>query len=694
VRHFFRAFSYCAVSVCCAGFGIVVSQSPSFAAGPAYAWNGCYVGAQAGVATSGSHWGYTNSNAYTATGNTDPQLVSGANFSDNRGVIGLQGGCNRALADYWVAGIEGSWFTNPMNLDRDNNFIPFPQDPDFNYREIITTKIQSVFSITGRLGVASSADWLLYGKGGYAAARIDTAGRVSPQFYPPVFDFETRAWHSGWTAGLGVEYRLMKNVTIGAEYNYYSFGTVAHSGAITATDFDANGNPRPASPVNHDVNASVQTLMARVNFRLGEDGSDANAGPFAAYAAYLKAPPAPQPAAAEYSAFLQNELRYNSWSGTRGTNVFDASPGKGYQVYSPTSIGIDYAMPSEYKIETRLKGGYVYSSHNTANQIARYDGPVDTQASVNLTLLNFEKIQPQLGVALNLPTGNAFLPNNQRFARMDPDLVDVGSYGVGLNVNPTAGFTMGLNENTAVSLAAGYAWQGDFQREAVSLALTPNGLFRVDRFDIRSRVDPGDTFTANGNISTTVGNLVLAASFAYMAETRIVIDGVAGGRTGARFTSNTVASYKFDDFWSLAINVSWNFAEKNKVVDAFGFYVTEPQNSNSHVVIGSIEPTYRVSDKLRFGVNYSFLYRNANYYDQLQDQFIPAKQKHSAGASATYSLTPAADLTLTVAHAWIKQEDSAFLATTFVPPPTVFAFQPPMLSYQSWTASIKTTLTF
>jgi hypothetical protein len=179
-----------------------------------------------------------------------------------------------------------------------------------------------------------------------------------------------------------------------------------------------------------------------------------------------------------------------------------------------------------------------------------------------------------------------------------------------------------------------------------------------------------------------------------MAETRIVIDGVTGSRNGARFTSNAAATYKFDDFWSLAINVSWNFAEKNKIVDGFGVYVTEPRNSNSHVVIGSIEPTYRVSDKLRLGVNYSFLYRNANYYDQLQDQFVPAKQKHSAGASATYSLTSAADLTLTVAHAWIRQDDSALLATTLVPPPPAFSFQPPMLNYQSWTASIKTTLTF
>lgn len=48
---------------------------------------------------------------------------------------------------------------------------------------------------------------------------------------------------------------------------------------------------------------------------------------------------------------------------------------------------------------------------------------------------------------------------------MDPDLVDVGSFGAGFNVNPTAGVIFAVSENTAVSVSAGYAWLGDFTRE-------------------------------------------------------------------------------------------------------------------------------------------------------------------------------------------------------------------------------------
>jgi opacity protein-like surface antigen len=62
-----------------------------------------------------------------------------------------------------------------MNHDTNNNFIPFPQDPEFNFREILTTKIQSAFAITGRLGYSVSPNWLVYVKGGYAIGEIKTS---------------------------------------------------------------------------------------------------------------------------------------------------------------------------------------------------------------------------------------------------------------------------------------------------------------------------------------------------------------------------------------------------------------------------------------------------------------------------------------------------------------------------------------
>jgi len=671
--------------------------APSYAAGPAYSWSSCYVGAEAGAATSTSRWAYTNSNVYSSTGNLEPQLISGANFNDNRGVIGMQAGCNRAIADYWLVGIEGAWFSNPMNNRNDNRgFNPFPADWGAN--EAITTNIQSVLSLTGRLGVAATPDWLLYAKGGYAAARIETSGTVSPNFFldSQLGDFATAAWHGGWTAGAGVEYRLFRNVTIGVEYDYYRFANVAHSGITGLTDFE-NGVAVLGSSIDHRVNADVQTLMARVNFAFDTGPSAGDTGPNAAYAAYVKAPPlaaAPNP----WSAFTSNEVKYASWTGTRGANVFAPDRGAGYQVYSPTTIGIDYNMPSEFKLETRLRGGYVYTAQNTPGQQARYEGPVDTQAAFNLTFLNFDSIQPLLGLTLNLPTGNSYLPANQRFTRMDPDLVEVGSYGVGFNVNPTAGFTFGLNETTAVSLSAGYTWQGNFTREGINMFAMPNPNTPppenviVSAFDLQQKIHPGDAFTANGNISSKFGNLFLITSFAYMGSTRASIDGFATGKTGPNFTVNGAANYQIDDRWALSTNVSWSFVEKNEVPDGLGLngLVPELRNSNSNVVIGSIEPSFMATDRLRLATNYSFLYRDRNYYDPLQELFVPAKQKHTVGGSVTYAATPTSTVTLRGSHAWVRQDDGPFVPAENA----VLALQPPMLKYEVWAASVAANINY
>lgn len=674
-----------------AGWTLAVPTSAF--AGPAEAWSNCYVGAQAGAATSSARWDFRNSNFYNSTGNTDPQLISGAGFNDTRGIVGLQGGCNRAIGEWWVVGIEGAWFSNPLN---EHNFKPgyFPDPTNTINREVLTTNIQSVMSLTGRVGVAPSADWLLYLKGGYAAARIETEGRVTPQLSVSNLDFVTTNWHSGWTAGAGVEYRLFRNITVGLEYDYYKFASVTHSGGITALDIFPGGT-RPANPVLHDVNASVQTLMGRINIGLGDPMVDSS--PRAAYAAYLKAPPIAAPAG-NFSGFVTTEVRGSGWNGSRGANVFAPDAGKGAQVYSPTTIGIDYLMPSQYKFETRIKSGYVYSAQNTPGQVGRYEGPVDTQAAFNLTILSYDSFRPLFGLNLNLPTGNTYLPYSQRFTRMDPDLVDVGSYGTGFNVNPTAGLVFGIDEHTAVSLSAGWTWQGPFTKEGINEVQVPNPApppvnIVLATFDLKQRVDPGNTYTLNGNVSSTYGALQMNGSFAYMGDSHASINGIATGKAGAKLTANGSISYRFDERFSTALNVSWNFSERNRIANGFGGLILEPNNSNSNVVIASFEPSYLVTDRLKVAGNYSYLYRDHNYYNPFEDQFISAKQKQTAGASASYAVTEAATVTLRGSHSWIRQEDGPTLITTLGPPPA-FALQPPALRYHSWAGSIGTAIRF
>ena len=652
------------------------SESHAQAAGPAAAWSNCYLGGQVGVAKSKSDWRYTNSNFYSSTGNTDPQIVPGAAFDQTRGIVGLQGGCERAIGNWWVAGIEGAWITNPMNKYQSNSgFFPAPGFPN---TEVINTNIQSIFSVTGRIGFAPTTDWLVYGKGGWAIARIQTSGSVTPALSVNNLDFTTEVWQNGWTAGAGIEYRLFRNITLGLEYDYYRFAAAQHSSTVSALDGIPGGGFRPASPILHDVDATVQTVMARFNYGFGPaSGYDASAN-------NLGMSPG------KFSGFVNTQMQFANWTGTRGANVFAPDPGRGTQFYSPTTLGVDYLVPSQYKLETRIKSGYTFTEQETLGQSARYNGPVDTQAAFNLTVLSFDSIRPLLGLNLNFPTGNTYLPNDQRFTRMDPDLVPLGSFGVGPNVNPTAGFVFGVDQHTAVSLSGGYLWQGDFTKEGINLGTDPTDVDIIPTTDLKQKVSPGNTYTLNGNVSSTYDSLILNGSFAYMGDSHASLDGITSGRAGAKLTANASASYNFTQQAALSTNVSWSYSEKNQIPSATGALVDEASNSNSNVIIVSIDPSYVLTNRLKVALNYSYLYRDQNYYDQLQDQFIPAKHKNSVGASATYALTRDTIVTLQGSHAWVSQADGPIIPATDMIP----MLQPPTLKYQVWGGTLAVNTTF
>jgi hypothetical protein len=301
-------------------------------------------------------------------------------------------------------------------------------------------------------------------------------------------------------------------------------------------------------------------------------------------------------------------------------------------------------------------------------------------------MLTFESVRPQFGVAMNLPTGTSYLPNNQRLTRIDPDLAMVGSYGAGFNINPTAGFVVGLNQSTAISLSAGYAWQGKFVREAIDLN-TPG----IGAFNLKQWINPGDVVTANFNITTEVGNTVVYGSFAYMSESSVEINGVEAGRAGARYVSNLTLNTQLTDRWSIVSNGSWSFQEKNEI-NVAGSLVPEPKNSNSNVVIASVEPGYLVTERLRVAANYSFLWRDENFYDQIESQFIPAKTKHTVGLSGRYIVTENSSIEVRGAYSWIEQDPSSILQVTLVP--ATFDALPPQLNYTAWMVSTAANIRF
>jgi outer membrane immunogenic protein len=251
------------------GLGIATLAGPAIAADLpvkavkavpiAYSWTGCYIGGSAGGGWTKSDWTYRNFNPYSAPGPGGPFLATGENFDLTSWVAGVQGGCQYEFQNRFVLGVEASW----TGADFDDTHPGAAQVFFPVAFQNVSTRIQQYYTVTGRLGYAFQPNWLGYVKGGFASARIETSGTTFPPQPPLLLNWSTADWHNGYVVGAGAEYRVTKNFSLGLEYNYLSFDSKDHVGAVSG------GIIGPASQVVHSVNATMHTVMARANFLFG-----------------------------------------------------------------------------------------------------------------------------------------------------------------------------------------------------------------------------------------------------------------------------------------------------------------------------------------------------------------------------------------------------------------------------------------
>lgn len=382
---------------------------------------------------------------------------------------------------------------------------------------------------------------------------------------------------------------------------------------------------------------------------------------------------------------FNSEVRYFSWQNTRGYPIeVDRTPGRGTQTYVPMSLSLSGNPSPNWKFDFVIRGGFVSASQTTPGSRGSVDTAVDTQLSSTVTYNGFTGFQPFGALLINAPTGSSALYNSARFARMDGDLVDQGSYGEGWNFGPTIGVNIPLSQSMILTLSGGYTQRNPYSKESANPI---TGLI-TDTVSIKN----GDEATVTAALGYAQGALSLQGSGSYSWDS--VSQSSAFGlqdynryRVGPRATVSGSASYAFDAMWSVYANAFWTHTEKNDTLDAFGVaLVPEAFDSNSNLYRINAGLNYRFASGLTVGPVASYLLRDHNGYDPTTFTYVPAKTRYSVGGAASYNVTNKININGKLERVWIR-EDS-------VPGPGFPPALVPFMSGDAWVAVGGATVNF
>jgi outer membrane immunogenic protein len=229
---------------------------------PIYSWTGCYVGVNAGGGGAPKAWVDVN-------GSFELPSVPGAYLGDHtaRGVVGGgQLGCDYQISSF-VFGIQGLYDLTGMKAD---NFQPGRLFLDRSF-------VQSIATLTGRIGFTPKPNVLIYGKGGGAWVHdlynVSIPPSIALAFVPGTIIVNNttvgtvqpntilalgRNSSGGWTVGTGIEWAPFgSDWTVSLEYDYMRFGTSRVTLLSTLL-------PNTYYPV--DIKQSAQVVLFGLNY--------------------------------------------------------------------------------------------------------------------------------------------------------------------------------------------------------------------------------------------------------------------------------------------------------------------------------------------------------------------------------------------------------------------------------------------
>jgi len=352
---------------------------------------------------------------------------------------------------------------------------------------------------------------------------------------------------------------------------------------------------------------------------------------------------------------FNDEVQYYSWDSSQGyphlplqLPADPKGPGHGSQVYNPYGLQIDGKATDDLQVQFLVRSGYVWSSQTTGGVSTSASTPTDTTLGTTLTYNGIAGIQPFASLNVNAPTGKTVLMGNSAFARPDPDLSGVPTFGEGWNIGPTIGINVPITAQMVASFSTGYTSRGTYTREGVIPLVGAQGT---------DSIKPGNDWTVNTSLAYQASGLTLQLSGTYVLESETFIDGVPLYKTGDRITVSGGAGYTWTPAWSSQLTASFTHIDRNIVQNLFAPppLIVEAANSNSNVTQLVASTTY-TQGSFAIGPTAGFTYRDHNDYDPTSATFLPAKTSYSAGAMAQYLVNQMASLSLRAEHRWVHED--------------------------------------
>jgi len=294
----------------------------------------------------------------------------------------------------------------------------------------------------------------------------------------------------------------------------------------------------------------------------------------------------------------------------------------------------------------------VRSQQDTNGLSGAVETITDTVVSGTFTYLGLNGIQPFVSVNVNAPTGTSALFGGAANARMDSDLVEIGSFGEGWNIGPTAGFNLPITASLMFTGSVGYTWRGHFDRERSSAETDPTK-------QTPTTLNPGDVITGTASLGYQGAPWAWSVTATVSEETATNENGMSLYRAGRRYLGTANVAYSWPDRWGqTTVSAAAAHSNRNDVLFlGVPALITEIVNTNSNLYRVAVQHLIPVGDTFAFGPTGSYLHRNNNAYVPATLQFVPAKDRWAAGGQARYAASRNVTLNARGEYIWTHEDE-------------------------------------